>query len=71
MLEKLRNQPLNRRIIFFVITLIFWFVIIGTFSENLNGYEKGKNIQTVWIISTFFISGLYAIFFPNKKKTNK
>jgi hypothetical protein len=71
MLEKLRKLPLNKRIIFFIVSLILWFVIIQMFSGNNSGYQQGKNIQTIWIISTFFIAGFYAIFFPNKKKKDK
>ena len=25
----------------------------------------------IWIVSTFFIAGLYAVFFPNKKKKER
>jgi hypothetical protein len=71
MLEKLRNLPLNKRIIFFVVCLILWFIIIQMFNGNNSGYQQGKNTQTIWIVSTFFIAGLYAVFFPNKKKKKK
>lgn len=71
MLKKLRNLSLNKRIVFFVITLILWFSFIQLFNGRNSEYQLGKNIQTIWIISTFFIAGIYAVFFPNKKSNDK
>ncbi len=71
MLKKIREQPLNKRIIFFIISLIIWFFVIQIFSGNDSGYQQGKNTQTIWILSGFFIAGAYAVFFPNKKKADK
>ena len=71
MLKKIRNLTLNKRIIFFVIALILWFVIMQMFIGNHTGYQQQINTETNLIVSGFFIAGLYAVFFRNNKKTDK
>ncbi|AFU70153.1 hypothetical protein P700755_003540 [Psychroflexus torquis ATCC 700755] len=71
MIEKIRNLTLNKRIIFFVIALALWFVIIKMLIGNDTGHQQQINTETILIVSGFFITGLYVVFFRNIKKTDK
>lgn len=68
MIKKIRKQTLIKRRLFFSIGLILWFFSIQILNTDNSNYQSGKHIQTLWILSGIVIAGLYAVFFPIKKK---
>jgi len=66
--EKIRNKPLNYRVIIFIIILVIWFFIAYMINSSIvDAVKRANNLSTLWIISGLIISMLWIIFFPKKK----
>jgi len=66
--EKIRNKPLNYRVIIFIIILVIWFFIAYMINSSIvDAVKRANNLTTLWIISGLIIAMLWSIFFPKKK----
>gem|GEM_PF-6094639 len=72
MIQKIRSLSLPKRTILFISSLAIWLLIAKSINSSFeNPIARASNLQTLWILSSFLLGGLWLVFFRKKKMEKK